>query len=140
MRYGHEMSNTVQDKLASYSPVVREKIEAVRGLIFAVAQQQQLGEITESLKWGELSYVCKHGSPIRLNWKDKSPEQISVYFNCNTILVETFREIFGDRLNLVGNRELVLPLDTAIPEPELTTCFAMALQYHTRKKQPLLGA
>lgn len=134
------MSNAVKDKLASYSPVVRGKIEEVRRLIFAVAQQKQLGEITESLKWGELSYVCKYGSPIRLDWKAKYPEQLSVFFNCNTVLVETFREIFGDRLNLVGKRELVLQLDVAIPEPELTTCFTMALQYHKLKNLPLLGA
>lgn len=134
------MSKTVQDKLDDYSPRVREKIDKVRCLIFAIARRRQLGEISESLKWGQLSYTSKDGSPIRVDWKEKSPEQISVYFNCNTILVETFREIFGERLNLVGNRELVLPLDTAMPESELTTCFAMALQYHKLKKLPLLGA
>lgn len=134
------MNCSVQNKLDGYPPFVRKKIDELRCLIFAVAQQRQLGEVTESLKWGELSYVSKEGSPIRLDWKEKSPEQISIFFNCNTVLVETFREIFGARLNLVGKRELVLSLHDTMPEPELTTCFAMALQYHKLKRRPLLGA
>lgn len=134
------MTSPVQDKLASYPPQVLNKVEQVKRLIFDVATEKQLGPVTESLKWGELSYACKGGSPIRLDWKQKCPEQVSLFFNCNTVLVETFREIYGSQLTLIGKRELALSLTETIPELELRACIAMALQYHKLKSLPLLGA
>lgn len=134
------MTLTVEQKLASFPDAVKARVEQIKALIFSVAKEQQLGPVVESIKWGELSYTTKTGSPIRMDWKQASQQQISVYFNCNTILVETFREIYGDSLTLVGKRELVLCLAQPLPEVQLRACFAMALNYHKLKTLPLLGA
>lgn len=134
------MTLSASTKLESYPPTVHKKIIEIRQLIFDIAEKKQLGVIVESLKWGELSYVCKGGSPIRIDWKTKTPDKVSVFFNCNTQLVETFRELFADRLQLNGKRELLIPLTQPLPQAELNTCFAMALQYHKLKNLPLLGA
>ncbi len=134
------MDKNIQQKLDSYPNNARNQFMKIRGLIFEVADEEQLGEITETLKWGEPSYSSKLGSPIRMDWKPKTPDQISIYFNCKTILVETFREIYKDTFLFIGTRELVLPLSGPIPTLELKGCISIALRYHKVKHLPLLGA
>ncbi|SMF22897.1 protein of unknown function (DU1801) [Alteromonadaceae bacterium Bs31] len=133
------MSMNIAAKIASYPDGAQEMLIRLRGLIYEVAKTDGAGEISESLKWGELSYGAKKGSPIRMDWKAKKPNQVSVYFNCKTNLVETFREIYSDTFQFVGNREIVLALTEALPEPELKACFSMALRYQELKHLPLLG-
>ena len=72
--------------------------------------------------------------------KAKSPNHISVYFNCRTVLVETFKELYMDTFSFVGNREIILPLSKPIPMQELKHCISMSLRYHSIKHLPLLGA
>lgn len=107
-------------------------------MIFDVAKDYELGEIEETLKWGQPSYLCKSGSTIRLDWQIAVPNCIGVFFNCKTILVETFQEVFGDSLSYNGNRTVFVALDQVTPL-ELETCILMALNYHKLKKLPNLG-
>lgn len=133
------MDNPVLDIIESYPPEASSYLKQIRSLIFLVAEEQNLGEITETLKWGEPSYICKHGSTLRIDFKSKNPQTISLFFNCKTIIVETIREIFGDSFAYNGNRELILQLNEPLPEEKLKICISFALQYHKLKKLPLLG-
>lgn len=134
------INSTIKEKLESYPADACERFHEIRELIYKVASEERLGEITETLKWGEPSYSSKKGSPIRMDWKSKLPNQVSLYFNCKTTLVETFREVYRDTFLFVDNREIVLPMVASIPTQELKECISMALRYHTIKKLPLLGA
>lgn len=134
------MNQEVENKFESYPPEAREKLLTIRNIIFEVAIEEGLGEITEQLKWGEPSYLSKHGSPIRIDWKSKFPNQVSIFVNCKTVLIETYKEVYGNALQYVGNREIAIPLSEQTPLPELKGCISMALQYHKLKKLPLLGA
>lgn len=134
------MSECVEEKFDSYPIKACKRLTEIRELIFEVASEEELGEITETLKWGEPSYSSKEGSPIRIDWKPKYPNQVSVFFNCKTTLVETFREIYKDIFQFVGVREIVLPMSEPIPVPELKGCISMALRYHRIKHLRLLGA
>ena len=134
------MNPDIKEKLDSYPASALTEIVRIRRLIYEVAKNDHLGEITESLKWGELSYLTKQGSPIRIDWKPPSPHTISIYFNCKTRLVETFREIYPETFEFKGNRELILVMSESLPEKELKHCLSMALQYHRLKHLPLLGA
>ena len=134
------MNNAVKEKFDAYPPKAKTQLMKIRGLIFEVADEEQLGEIVETLKWGEPSYSSKKGSPIRMDWKANSPDQISVYFNCKTVLIETFKELYQGTFQFVGNREIAIPISKAIPHPELKQCLSKALRYHTIKHLPLLGA
>ncbi len=133
------MNSTIDNKILAYPDAARTKFHEIRSLIFEVAQSNELGDIEETLKWGQPSFLCKSGSTVRLDWQRKAPNSIGLFFNCKTILVETFKEIFGDSLNYEGNRIVWVALDKATP-PELETCILMALNYHKLKKLPLLGA
>ncbi len=134
------MDVEVSKKFDSYPERVRNRLMEVRESIFEVAITDEIGEITEALKWGEPSYLAKKGSTVRIDWKPKYSGRFSVYFNCNTTLVETFREIHGGSLQFVGNREIVLPVSGKIPMEELKECISMSLRYHNIKHLPLLGA
>ncbi|WP_272492404.1 DUF1801 domain-containing protein [Alteromonas sp. MCA-1] len=134
------VNQEIKNKFESYPSDARKKLQAIRKLIFDIAEAESLGVITEQLKWGEPSYSSKFGSPIRIDWKPKYPDQVSIFVNCKTVLIETYKEIYGSELQYVGNREIVIPLSKPIPLPELEGCISMALQYHKLKKLPLLGA
>ena len=89
-------------------------------LIFATAAERSrdIGAVTETLKWGEPSYAPdkpRTGTALRVAWKDKHPGQISLFVNCQTSLIERWREPFGDDLTFVGNREIALPLERPLP-------------------------
>jgi|GEM_PF-5588344 len=51
----------------------------------------------------------------------------------------TIRALMGDRLDCVGNREIKLPLEQALPQDDLQLCLTMAMTYKKIKHLPLLG-
>ena len=135
-----KMNAMVKAKFESYPDDVREHLVQLRTLVMRVAAEENLGEVEESLKWGQLSYRTKNGSPLRIDWKSKSPNEYAMYFVCSTRLVETFRELYQDSLQFEGNREITFTLEQILPEQEVRQCVSMALNYHKVKHLPLLGA
>ena len=135
------MNKPVDDKFAKYPAHVKTKMHDLRTLILeTAAENDAIGELEETLKWGEPSYISKIGSTVRIDWKEKAPNKYAIYFNCNTILVETFRELYGDSLTFEGNRAISLNLDNEPPRDILKHCISLALTYHKVKHLPLLGA
>lgn len=130
----------VEEKFSRYPKAIRPKMEALRQLIFEVAEESETTlELEETLKWGEPSYLTKKGSTIRMDWKAKSPEQYAMYFKCTSKLVLSFKEIFGDKFNYEKNRAILFKLTDKVPKKELKICIELALNYHLYKKLPLLG-
>jgi hypothetical protein len=128
----------VHAKFAAYPPVPRKRLLALRELVFRVAALAPgVGAIDESLKWGEPTYTTlnKAGSPFRMDWKEKTPDQVAMYFHCQTDLVEVFRTLFPKDFRFEGNRALILALPSKVPEDELTFCIAAALTYHLKKRE-----
>jgi Domain of unknown function (DU1801) len=120
----------------AYPPNVRPKLLALRELIFQTAAATEgVGDIEESLKWGEPAYRSSNqsGSTIRIDWKKKRPDQYAIYFNCQTSLVETFRTLFPQDFQFEGNRALVFAVGDKVPGDALSVCVAAALTYHLRK-------
>jgi len=133
------MNFDVANKIELYSENARSVFRELRLLIYEVAKANDLGQIEETLKWRQPSYLCKYGSTIRIDWSQEFPDQISIFFNCKTNLVETFKEVFKGDLNYKGNRVVIVSLTKPVP-PEIEACFLMALNYHRLKTKPLLGA
>jgi len=130
----------VAEKFAQYPAKVRTKMLALRKLVFETAKKlNKLDAMEESLKWQEPSYLIKGGSTVRMDWKPGTPEQYALYFICTTKLVDTFRELFGDRLNYEGNRAIILSLNEPLPNAIIEQCLRMAFNYQQLKKLPLLG-
>lgn len=122
---------------AAYPLPVRRPLLALRTLIFdTAAVTPGVGELEETLKWGEPAYLTPHsrsGSTVRLGWSAKRPDTCAMYFNCQTDLVDTFRTLFAQDLRFEGNRALVFRVGEPLPpEDVLTFCVAAALTYHVR--------
>ena len=121
----------------SYPAKFKTKLLFLRKLIIDVAANtEKVGEIEETLKWGEPSYVTsqtKSGSTIRIAWNKSAPNEYAVYFNCRTNLVSTFKETYGDLFKYGGNRSIIFYEKDEISVKELSNCIAMALTYHLNK-------
>lgn len=127
-------------KFETYSKAIKPKLRHLRHLIIEVAKKNEtITEIEETLKWGEPSYLVKKGSTIRIDWKAKTPNQYAMYFKCTSKLVETIKAHYGNTFNYENNRAIVFNLNDKIPEQELKTCIALALNYHNIKHLPKLG-
>jgi hypothetical protein len=125
----------------NYPKGVKEKMLHLRDLVLNTAlETKELEKLEETLKWGEPSYITKNGSTLRMDWKEKTPDQVAVYFKCTSKLVSTFKVVYKDKFNFEGNRAIVFKLNENIPEKELKHCMEMALTYHKIKNLPLLGA
>lgn len=112
----------------------------LRQLIIEVASDTPgIGELEETLKWGEPSYLAKGGSTVRIGWKESRPAYYAMYFNCNTKLVDTFKELYPESFNFEGNRSIVFHRKDKVPADALKHCVALSLQYHKLKHLPLLG-
>jgi len=130
----------VEPVFKNYAPKVRKKIKHLRKLIIDTAKElEDVQDLEETLKWGEPSYIAKKGSTIRIDWKEKSPEQYAIYFKCTSRLVETFKPIFKNEFEFEGKRAIVFQMEDEVPEQELKSCIAAALRYHKVKHLPTLG-
>ena len=129
---------TVASRFEAYPPRIRRKLIALRRLIFETAAMTEgVGELNETLKWGEPAYLTAEtgsGSTIRIDWKKSKPTQYAMYFNCQTSLVETFLIQFPDDFTFEGNRALVFEEAEAMPVQALRYCIAAALTYHRGKQ------
>jgi hypothetical protein len=131
------MPADVAEAFAAFPAPVRKRLLEVRALIYETAAKLAVGPLTETLKWGEPAYLTEatgSGSTIRLGWLRSSDEPCAVLFNCNTTLVETFREQFPDAFAYSKNRAICLKPTGALPKAPLSSCLNLALTYHQRRR------
>jgi hypothetical protein len=128
----------VAEVFKSYPQNIRTKLMFLRQLILETAASTEgVGELEETLKWGEPSYLTpktKSGSTIRIDWKKSQAEQYAMYFKCTANLVVAFRDRYPKKFRFGGNRCIVFNVDDEIPVRELKSCIALALTYHLNKK------
>lgn len=129
------MSTPPELVLKTYSPPLRARLISVRTLILQCANQNSaIGEIEESLKWGQLSFATrapKSGTPLRLGGNDDQ-QTYSLYVPCSTSLIAEFQEIHPEMFSYHGTREIRLGLDKDLPKPELTLFITAALSYYVK--------
>jgi len=127
----------VQAVFDAYPKAARHLLLPLRRLVFETAAGLPgAGRITETLKWGEPSYLTtrpKSGTTIRLGWSAKRPGSAGLFVNCQTTLLSEWRELYEGELDLIGNREIRFPLGSPLPIDAARHCIAMALTYHNRK-------
>jgi len=125
---------------ADYPDFVRDKMQHLRELVIETAEETEgVTILEETLKWGEPSFVTKNGSTLRMDWKQKTPNQYAMYFQCTSRLVDTFRLVFDHKFQYEGKRAIVFELNQKIPELELKECIKASLIYHNVKQLITLG-
>lgn len=128
---------------ATYPDNIKTKLMFLRQLIFDVAAQTQgVGELEETLKWGQPSYLTtqsKSGSLIRVDQIKSGAAAYAMYFHCQTTLVDTFKEMYLGKFTFEGNRSIVFRHDEKVAVAELRHCISMVLTYY-RDKQLMQGS
>ena len=123
----------------AYPVDVKAKLLFLRQLIFDVASRTDgVGELEETLKWGQPSYltpVTKSGSLIRVDRIKSQEGKYAMYFHCQTTLVDTFKEMYRGVFEFEGNRSIIFSAKDKIPVEELSQCISTALTYHLKKRQ-----
>ncbi len=133
--------SAAEAKIESYSDPVRKRLRRLRQLVLETARDLEgVGDVEESLKWGEPSFRVRGGSPIRIDQHGKDSSTVALYFSCQSRLVETFRELYRDEFTYEGDRAIVFQAADELPMAPLRHCIGLALRYHRLKHLPLLGA
>ena len=127
----------VEAVFRAYPDALREKLLHLRRLIFeAAATTDGVGALEETLKWGQPSYAAVQtgsGSAIRIDRVRANSRQYAMYFNCQTDLIATFRELYPEEFAFGGNRSILFDGDAPIPDQALRHCVSLALTYRLRK-------
>ncbi len=117
---------------------LRAKLMALRELVFdTAAGTANVGPLTETLKWGQPSYLpleTKSGTTVRID-RLKSGDGYAVYFHCRSGLVGLFRELYPDTFKYEGERAIVFEAGDRLPARQLRHCLALAFTHHSRKKK-----
>lgn len=133
-------STEFEEVFKDYPPHIRPKMQNLRSIIRDCAEElENITQMEETLKWGEPSYLVDKGSTIRIDWKEKTPNQYAMYFKCTSKLVPTFRKLYKDIFTFEENRAITFKMKEKIPEKELKQCIKTALRYHTVKHLKNLG-
>jgi Domain of unknown function (DU1801) len=131
-------SPEVAEAFETHSRPTRDTLLGLRSLIFETAARTEgVGKLQETLKWGQPSYLTpdtKSGSTIRID-AIKGTDQVALYVHCQTTLGQTFRDMYGEKLQIEGNRAILLRQGVKLPNAELSHCISLALTYHLAKKQ-----
>ena len=105
----------VDEIFNNYPTEIRPKLLRLRQLVLDTAAETEIvDKLEETLKWGEPSYLTKNGSTIRMDWKQKNPDQYAMYFKCTSKLIPTFKMLYSDKFNFEGNRAIVFNLTDEI--------------------------
>jgi len=111
----------------------------LRALILeAGGEIEATGGLTETLKWGQPSWLPKTprvGTTVRIDAR-KAPEAgCALFVHCQTSLAEEFRELYPGVFAFEGNRALLFEADADLPREALKHCIGLALTYHLRRRR-----
>jgi hypothetical protein len=125
----------VERVLTGYAKPMQAKLRALRKLILdTAAATDGVGEIEETLKWGQPSYLTKSKSGTTIRIDRHGASGYALFVNCQTNLIDTFREHYPRQFKFDGKRAIVFDLKDKLPQAALSHCIALALTYHQRKR------
>jgi hypothetical protein len=120
----------------AYPADVRRRLMTLRALVFETAARTQgVGALSETLKWGQPSYLTAEtgsGTTVRIDRLKKS-DGYAIYFHCQSGLVGQFKELYPDTFRTEGKRAIVFDLEDRVPVKALRHCIGLALTHHVRK-------
>ncbi|MEO1747575.1 MAG: DUF1801 domain-containing protein [Pseudomonadota bacterium] len=113
------------------------RFEELRSLILrAAADAPDIGEVLETLKWGQPSFASSKpnvGSSVRIEQRDDG--HFALMFICTSGVVDEFRELYPSQLEFEGNRAINIPAGDLKNEAELKHCIQLALTSKLRKRK-----
>ncbi|MBT2130175.1 DUF1801 domain-containing protein [Aliiroseovarius lamellibrachiae] len=115
-------------------PDVQDPLGDLRQLIFETAANTPgVGPITETLKWGQPSYLTektKAGSTLRLGCPKSGG--FAIFTHCQTSIMSDFQALFPNDFTFDGNRAVVFSAGDDLPLEKLRFLISRALTYHLK--------
>ncbi|SIN60076.1 protein of unknown function (DU1801) [Parasphingorhabdus marina DSM 22363] len=113
-----------------------ERLTELRHLILDTASENAaVGPLEETLKWGEPAFLpsaTKSGTTIRINQHKGQEDLYALYVHCQTDLADRYRQLYGDILDIDGNRAIIFRVDEELPVDAVRHCIALALTCHLK--------
>ena len=120
-----------------YSAELRPKLLHLRHLILdTAAKTDGVGQIEETLKWGQPSYLThkpKSGTTIRIDHDPAEDGKYGMYVHCQSKVVETAQIDYPTELTYEGTRAIIFHVDEPLPERAVRHFIKLALTYHRWK-------
>lgn len=115
-------------------PDVQDPLGDLRQLIFETAANTPgVGPITETLKWGQPSYLTektKAGSTLRLGCPKSGG--FAIFTHCQTSIMSDFQALFPNDFTFDGSRAVVFSTGDDLPLEKLRFLISRALTYHLK--------
>ena len=121
--------------LARWPNRAQTAFATLRETVLTAARHAQIGEVIETLKWGQPSWRPAKpgiGSTLRCNWHPATPDRLSLYVHCQTNLLDTMRGLYPASFAYEGNRALHMSLSAPAPRPVVEHCALLTLTYHRK--------
>ena len=128
--------NPFQDILSNWPQAAQTHFCTLRDIVHDAAKVAKIGDLTETLKWGEPAWLPATsgiGSTLRASWSPKRPVTLDLFLSCNSTLPETMRSLYPTTFEFDGKRSILLPLDFPLPTDALHHCAHLTLTYHRTK-------
>lgn len=129
------MEKKIKSKLDEYDDQLRQHLMQLRGHIFEVAgENPEIGELIETLKWGQLSYLPHKnnvGTTVRIG--ASKLKDYAIFVHCQTTLIADFRHMFPDAFCYEGNRGVHFDFGVPLDWDRLNLLICNAFTYHLRK-------
>ncbi|MEO1688102.1 MAG: DUF1801 domain-containing protein [Pseudomonadota bacterium] len=126
----------VAEAFCALPPALRPRLAELRALIFETAEAEGVGPLTESLKWGEPAYLTeatKSGATLRLGRLKGRDDACALFVTCTSRLADQIRAEVGDRLEVVGDRAVVIPATGVYDRAAAHAAIRLTLTYKRRK-------
>lgn len=130
-----ELPEDISAQVTQWPAPAQAQFTALRKIVHNVARRAEIGALTETLKWGQPSWLPTRpriGSTLRCDWHETAPQRLSLYVHCQTTLAETMRTLYPDAFAYEGNRVLHIALDAPLPEAAIDHCALLTLTYHRK--------
>ena len=124
-------SPAVEQVFASAPTPIREGMHKLRDLIYEEASSVESGlSVSESLKWGQPSFVVQGGSPLRI--APRKDGGFALYAICQTSLIGDFAETFPGMDKIEGTRAVWFDGPSEIDPARHGLLIRHALTYHRK--------
>ncbi|MEO9896233.1 MAG: hypothetical protein ABJD13_06640 [Paracoccaceae bacterium] len=117
-------------KFQSWPSKATQHAKDVRALFIQTAQDIDVRDLEESLKWGEPAWrPQKGGTTLRAAWSAKSPRELGLFVDCKSDLCARMQADFPNAFRYVAPRAMYLRLDEPVPTPAVRHLARMAFRY-----------
>ena len=117
-------------KFQSWPANAAQYASEIRALFIQTAQNFDVRDLEESLKWGEPAWRPKKGgTTLRASWSPKTPTELGLFVDCKSDLCARMQSDFPNDFRFVAPRAMYLPLAQPVPTPAVTHLARIAFRY-----------